>query len=221
MKKYFLSVVVSICIAGGVIPSGAASLAPVGSPTRAIQDLDGMLDDFKNGGNLSDVDRSFNEELKRKIIRGTFDIRELSRLALAKHWDAKSEAERNHFVDVMVTLLEEKALFSREQSAKKSKEGGKYRVVYRGEKFLNESKTKAMVKTVVLVPSENIDVKLNYSLTKNGSEWKIYDVIVDEASLMQNYRYQFNTIITKYGYEDLIARMTKKLNEIREKRSKQ
>ena len=61
---------------------------------------------------------------------------------------------------------------------------------------------------------ENISIALNYRLKKKGDEWKIYDVIVDEASLVDNYRYQFNSIITKHGYADLIRRMNEKLNGI-------
>ena len=103
----------------------------------------------------------------------------------------------------------------------KSKSGGKYYVVYRGHKFYDAAKTRAFVRTKVVVPSEKIDIALNYRLKKKGDEWKIYDVIVDEASLVDNYRYQFNSIITKNGYPDLVQRMTKKLNEIKAKRGKQ
>ena len=35
---------------------------------------------------------------------------------------------------------------------------------------------------------------------------------------MDNYRYQFNSIITKDGYEDLYGRMARKLAELKSKR---
>jgi len=44
--------------------------------------------------------------------------------------------------------------------------------------------------------------------------WKIFDVIVDDASLLSNYKFQFDRIISKNGYEDLIERMQSKLNKI-------
>jgi ABC-type transporter MlaC component len=40
-------------------------------------------------------------------------------------------------------------------------------------------------------------------------------VIVDDASLVDNYRYQFDSIITKNGYPELVNRMQKKLAELR------
>lgn len=194
---------------------------PAGSPTRAIQELDDMLDDFAvapKGGKLTAEQEAKNRALKQKIIHGTFDIRELSKLSLSKHWDKRSPAEQDEFVKLLTDLLEEKALFSKEQSAAKSKSGGKYYVVYGGHKFLNKEQTKSYVRTKVVVPAENIDITLNYRLKKIGGEWKIYDIIVDEASLVDNYRYQFDSIITKNNYEELVNRMKKKLGEIKNKR---
>lgn len=194
---------------------------PSGTPTRAIQDLDDMLDDFivkKKGEKLTPKEEAHNRELKQKIIHGTFDIRELSKRSLGKHWKDRTEEERDHFVQVLTDLLEEKALFSKEQSAAKSKEGGKYFVVYRGHRYKDGTKTHAFVRTKVVIPAENIDIELNYRLRKGSNDWMIYDIIVDEASLVNNYRYQFNSIITKHGYKDLIRRMETKLDEFKKDR---
>jgi phospholipid transport system substrate-binding protein len=200
---------------------GKTRYYPAGSPTRAIQDLDDMLDDFKvasKGHKLSAGQEAHNRKIKQNIIHGTFDIRELSKLSLSKHWSKRTPAEQDEFVTLLTNLLEEKALFSKEQSAAKSKSGGKYYVKYTGHKFLNKDRTKAYVRTKVVVPSENIDITLNYKLKKKGGEWKIYDVIVDEASLVDNYRYQFNKIIVQKGYQDLVDRMSRKLSQIRRDR---
>ncbi len=204
------------------MPAAAAKqYAAKGTPMRAIQELDEMLDDFKvreGGKPLSEKDEEHNRTLKRKIIHGTFDIRELAQRSLGKHWPQRSGAEQDQFVQILTDLLEEKALFSKEQSAAKSKSGGKYYVVYRGQQY-DKSKKRAYVRTKVVVPAENVDIELNYKLVKKGDEWKIYDVIVDEASLVKNYQYQFNSIITKHGYPDLVRRMEKKLGEIRTDRN--
>jgi len=195
---------------------------PAGTPTRAVQDVDEMLDDFivkKKGKNLTPEEEEFNRKLKRRVINGTFDLQELSMLSLSPtHWPKKTLVERADFVQTLTDLLEEKALFSKEQSAAKSKTGGKYYVTYRGEKFMNKAKTRAFVRTRVMVPSENVSITLNYKLKKKGNEWKVYDIIVDEASLVDNYRYQFNSIIEKHGYPDLVRRMKKKLNELKAQR---
>jgi phospholipid transport system substrate-binding protein len=200
---------------------GAKRYYPAGSPTRAIQDLDDTLDDFKvapKGGKLSASDEEHNRKIKKKIIHGTFDIRELSQLSLGRHWSKRTPAEQDEFVNLLTSLLEEKALFSKEQSAAKSKSGGKYFVKYGGHKFTKKDKSKAYVRTKVVVPSENIAITLNYRLKKQNGQWKIYDIIVDEASLVDNYKYQFDKIIRKDGYSELTSRMNRKLAEIRRKR---
>ena len=189
-----------------------------GTPTKAIQELDGMLDDFHIGSKLTSQQEDENRDLKRKIIHGTFDIRELSRLSLSKHWSEITPAEQDNFVKLLTDLLEEKALFSKEQIAAKSKTSKKYRIVYRGDKFLDKEQKVAFTRTRVIIPSENIDIALNYKLKRQDGFWKIFDVIVDEASLVDNYRYQFDSIIKKSGYQDLVRRMTEKLDEIKRKR---
>ncbi|MFH0799893.1 MAG: ABC transporter substrate-binding protein [Pseudomonadota bacterium] len=196
---------------------------PDGTPTRAIQSLDDLLDDFivkEHDGVLTAADEAHNRELKQKILHGTFDIRELAKLSLAKHWDGLSGGERERFVGLLTDLLEEKALFSKEQSAAKSKNGGKYFIVYRGHKFEDPGKDRSFVKTKVVVPSENVDIELDYRLKKVSSDWRIYDIIVDEASLVDNYKYQFDSIIKKHGYPDLVRRMSEKLTKIRTDRKK-
>jgi len=195
---------------------------PSGTPTRAIQELDNMLDDFivkGEGQKLTADEEKHNKKLKQNIIHGTFDIRELAKLSLSKHWRDRTPSEQDEFVSLLTSLLEEKALFSKEQSAAKSKEGGKYFVVYRGHKFPKSNKERSFVRTKVVVPSENITITLNYRMKKKGEEWKLYDIIVDQASLVDNYRYQFNNIIKKHGYPELVRRMSSKLDNMKDKRN--
>lgn len=231
-NKIFFPVLVAAAVmfaAGASFAQGAGKSSigpakkyqPSGTPMRAIQDLDDMLDNFivkEKGKSLTATEEEHNKNLKKQILHGTFDINELARLSLAKHWDQRTEAERTQFVQLLTDLLEEKALFSKEQSAAKSKSGGKYYVLYRAQKIDDANKARSFVATKVVVPSENVDIELNYRLKKNSSEWKIYDIIVDEASLVDNYKYQFDSIIKKHGYPDLVRRMSEKLSEIKNKR---
>lgn len=192
-----------------------AAKAPVGTPTRAIQDLDDRLDDYKTGPNLTEEDKEYNRKIKEDILKGTFDILELSRLALDKHWYRLTFKERKDFSSLMVDLLENKAILSKEQGQKKAKTENVYMIRYLGDKYLNDEKSRALTRTEVYVKSEDITVRLDYKLRRADSGWKIYDVIMDGASLLDNYKYQFDRIITKDGYDELVARMRKKLDEIK------
>ncbi len=195
----------------------AFAQAPIGSPTRAIQDLDDKLDDYKTG-NLTPSDEEFNRQLKKGILHGTFDIRELCQQGLGRHWNDRTPKERDDFVQLMTDLLENRAILSKEQGQQKAKSGNLYVVTYKGDKYLNAEKTRVLTKTSVFVKSEDIRVGLDYKLKKEAGIWKIYDVIVDGASLGDNYKYQFDTIIKKGGYQDLVRRMTGKLDSIRKEK---
>ena len=198
----------------------ASAKAPEGTPTRAIQDLDDKLDDYKTGTALTPEDREFNRNLKREILYGTFDIRELSQLALSKHWNERTPQEQDYFVHVLTDLLENRAILSKEQGQKKAKTENIYTITYKGDKYLNAEKTRVLTRTSVYVKSEDIRVELDYKLKKVDNIWRAYDVIVDNASLLDNYKYQFDSIIKKNGYPDLIKRMENKLTSLKNKSAK-
>ncbi|MFH1874055.1 MAG: ABC transporter substrate-binding protein [Pseudomonadota bacterium] len=220
MKKHFTLIISSFLVLffSANLALANPSYYPAGTPTRAIQDLDDMLEKF-HMGQLTAEQEEENRELKRKIIKGTFNIYELSKLSLAQNWNKISAQQQTDFVQLLTDLLEEKALLSKEQVAVKSKSSRKYTVNYKGHVFKNADKTNAFVRTRVIVPTENITININYKLKKNNQEWQIYDIVVDEASLVDNYRYQFNSIIQKNGHEDLVRRMKEKLDDIRAKRT--
>lgn len=223
---------------------GAVALAadryPEGTPTRAIQDLDTMLSEYIIAPE-TDEERAFNRRLKKKALNGTFDIRSLAALSMDKHWEEISVKEQNYFVDVLSQLLERKAVFAKEQGGGNKKKGTEYTVIYRGHTMLTgKDKGRSLVQTWVNIPSENLKISLNYKMhevdiadikivdpivgvslpvpagTPTSREWRIYDVIVDDASLLDNYRYQFDAIIRKGGYADLIRRMESKLKNLQE-----
>ena len=63
------------------------------------------------------------------------------------------------------------------------------------------------------VDKDDIEVDIEYKLTKKKDGWKIYDVIVDEASLVQNYKSQFTRFIQKHSFSALLSKMKKKTSK--------
>lgn len=201
---------------GEVIQAKGQVHAPKGTPTYEIQEIERKMEEYNTSKNLTPEQRANNQRIKREILNGAFDLRELSRLALDKHWNQISPEEQNNFVNLMTDLLETKAIFSKEQSKTKGKS---YTITYQGDKYL-DGKSKAKALTQIYVPGENVSLAIVYSLKKEASgRWKIFDVVVDDASLVDNYRYQFDTIISKNGYSELVRRMKKKLTEMQEQQS--
>lgn len=196
---------------GGVFQSSGQSNAPEGTPTWEIQEIERRMEEYDTSPGISAAQKQRNRQIKREILNGTFDLRELSRLALDKHWNNISAAEQSNFVSLMTSLLETKAIFSKEQS---KTQGKSYQISYKGDKY-SENKSRARSLTEIYVPKENITLGIEYKLKKNGKNWHVFDIIVDNASLVENYRYQFNNIITKYSYQELVSRMRKKLQELK------
>ena len=189
-----------------------------GSPTRAIQDLDDTLDTYITHPN-SPEETHYNTTLKKYVLHGTFDVRELCRLSLDKHWAERTTEEQNAFVDLMGRLLEKKAIFSKEQGQKKTKKQNLYQVTYEGDRALpsSEGVKQSLVKSTLHIPSEAMNIELSYKLEQKDGKWVIFDIIVDGASLLDNYRYQFDRIIGKEGYPNLVRRMETKLKDLESK----
>lgn len=219
VRKIFSLVALAVCLFLFSPLSHAKQTAKPGSPMRAIQALDDQLSSFKKGDHLSEADKTYNKELKKEIINGTFDVRELSKVSLANHWAELSVNDKDKFTQLMTDILQEKALFSNEHMESKKKGGSKYTVSYVKESYITKKKDRAQVYTMINIPADRLKIKLNYKLKKQGVEWKIYDIIVDEASLVQNYKYQFNKIINKDGYNHLVGLMEKKLQKVKEERA--
>jgi phospholipid transport system substrate-binding protein len=131
-----------------------------------------------------------------RLIAARFDFVEMAKRALGSHWEARSQEERAEFVKLFSTLLEK--FYGRALSS------------YGGEKFAYSGESRqgndAEVRTRV-VQSSGADVSIDYRLQSAGSEWKVYDVVIDHVSLVENYRSQFNRIITASSFENLLQRM--------------
>ncbi|PIR20211.1 MAG: hypothetical protein COV45_07695 [Deltaproteobacteria bacterium CG11_big_fil_rev_8_21_14_0_20_47_16] len=197
--------------AGDTTPGSAA----LQTPTEAVKDLDKKLDDYRTGDNLTLAEKEHNRKIKEDILHTIFDVRELSRIALSKHWNNLTPKEQNDFVNLMIDLLMEKGILSKEQGKKDAKSDSVYNVQYKGDKYLDPNKTRSLSRTLVVVKGQGSPVELDYKLSLESGNWKIYDVIVEGASLMENYRYQFDAIISKNGYPDLVGRMQRKLNSFK------
>ncbi|MBL7685739.1 MAG: hypothetical protein JNK65_06875, partial [Deltaproteobacteria bacterium] len=86
---------------GSIVVRDQTPEAPAGTPLRAIQDLEKKMDDYQTGDDASAEQKAKNAQIKKEIINGTFDIRELCKLALDKNWGQRSAAEQNQFVSLM------------------------------------------------------------------------------------------------------------------------
>lgn len=146
------------------------------------------------------------EERRRmleKVVGERFDYAEMSRRALGAPWASLSEKEKEEFVALFQTLLVNSYADKVEAY---SGEG----VQYVNERTENEY---AEVRTKVL--TGKTEIPLDYRLLNKSAAWRVYDVVVDGVSLVNNYRGQFTKILRNGNFADLLDQLRKKSEKIK------
>jgi phospholipid transport system substrate-binding protein len=141
------------------------------------------------------------DALAERLFRERFDIEYTTRLCLGRYWRDLNDRKREEFVNTFAELLKSTYIGRVEE----------YRdevVVYGSERIEGD---KALVKTVVV--SKGVEIPLDYKLVLRDGYWYVYDVIVEEVSLVRNYRSQFNSFLEKQSIADLLQRLREKIAE--------
>jgi phospholipid transport system substrate-binding protein len=139
----------------------------------------------------------------RTIAFEIFDFRELSQRALARHWQSRSPAERDEFMQLFADLLE------RSYVGKIETYSGGERIQYTGESADGEQAT---VRTRI-VTKGGTEIPVDYRMHRVGDRWLVYDVAIEGVSLVANYRAQFNKIIQTSSYKGLVDKLKAKKEE--------
>ena len=63
-----------------------------------------------------------------------------------------------------------------------------------------------------LLISKGKKISMLYKLDPTNNSWKIYDVEIEGVSIIRSYRSQFNEILQKGTFEDLLQKMQKSVN---------
>ncbi len=140
------------------------------------------------------------KEKLRLIYERMFDDVELSKRTLAKNWNSMNAAQRQEFVQLFRQVLE-KAYIDKILAYTNEK------IVYDRETMVSGSQ--AEVQTRIVTSSKEIPI--SYRVILKGSDWKVYDVVIENVSLVQNYRTQFNEILAKNTIEHLLETLRKKV----------
>lgn len=155
------------------------------------------------------VAKSERRERLRQVIYPSFDFAEMAKRALGPHWQRRSQTEQQEFVKLFTDLVESSYV-----DAIESYDGEKVAVAdEKRDKDLAEVNTK-------IVTRKGEAFSVDYKLHQANGSWKIYDAIIENVSLVNNYRSQFNRIIAQSSYGDLITKMKDKQFEAPGKKAK-
>jgi len=194
----------------GILYLLVAVLARAGGPTdelrAAIEKVQVILNDpqLKAAGKKGE-----RLDKLRQVIQPKFDFTEMAKRSLGTNWQRRNPEEQRDFVKVFTDLLENAYVDSIDS--------------YDGEKvvFTNEKQDKEYGEVnTKIVTKKGEEFSVNYKLHQASGNWKVYDVVIENISIVNNFRSQFNRVIAKSSYEELLRTMKEKRFDAPGKRGK-
>jgi len=196
LQRYAIVLVLMAGVAGW---SAAVSAQATSAQAQIKDTVDQIL------ATLSDksVDGAARRSKITGLIRDRFDFRTMAQMTLATNWKKATEAQRNRFIELFSQLLEE-TYTGRIEAYTDEK------VNFVAEKVKGD---KAMVDTRIV--TKTVEIPIDYKLVLQDNTWLIYDVVIEEVSLVRSYRSNYADIVQKEGMDGLLMKMQEKLSEIR------
>jgi phospholipid transport system substrate-binding protein len=175
----------------------AANSASAGAPTEAIRGaVDEGVQILQNGKLDNQKQRSQVIDRLRQIVYPLFDFTEMGKRSLGANWRRLTPQQQKEFVSVFTALLEK-------TYADQIDLYNGQKVVYTGESIEGEY---AQVDSRI-IDKNGQTYSVVYRLHQVDGKWRIYDVVAENISLVNNYRSQFNRVIGKSSFEELLKIM--------------
>lgn len=148
-------------------------------------------------------DKRALQEVAEKTVVQHFDFQAMTRLAVGKYWREATPAQQKSLEDAFRALLVTTYTTALSHSPKVD-----HAVEVRPLQ-LKPTDDDVTVRTLVREPGQK-PIEINYRMAKSASGWKVYDVVVENLSLVTNYRGSFNSEITRNGIDGLIKSLEAK-----------
>jgi phospholipid transport system substrate-binding protein len=203
IKTVFVPVI--ILLSQIVVPADLRAGAPTDQVRQTADQVLALLQDARFKGAGKEGQR---RDRLRQIIGPRFDFEEMAKRSLGANWRSVSREEQQRFVQLFTDLLEKSYADQIE-----SYDGEK--IAYGREKVEQDN---AEVDSKI-VTKKGQEIAVNYKLRSAGGDWKVYDVVIENISLVNNYRSQFNRILAKNTFSDLLKKIEAKSPEIHDART--
>ena len=141
----------------------------------------------------------------KEIVLPQFDSQEVAKRTLSTHWKGLTDQQQQEFVQLFIALVE------KTYSHNLDRYNNGVQFFFDHERIEDKF---SEVDTRVLDPVQNRIFSIGYRLHNVNGKWLVYDVVIENVSMVQNYRNQFNRILTKSSYEELIKTLQNKLHEL-------
>jgi phospholipid transport system substrate-binding protein len=172
-----------------------------GAPMTVVEaTVNRVLDVLRDPSLKSPTAKETKKEKLRVIYKDMFDEMEFSRRTLTRNWNKFSPDQRLEFVDLFEKVLEKTYI-------DKIMDHPNEKIVFYKETMVSENQ--AEIQSKIITSSKEIPIF--YRMILKDGKWKVYDVVVENVSLVQNYRTQFNEILAGNTPEQLLEILRKKV----------
>ena len=151
-------------------------------------------------GNQDTFTETQRTELK-SLINDVIDFEAMSEIALGRHWNDLTAAQRTEFVEVFSEIVRAQSLSDLEV----------YRAAVTYEE-INVVGDSAYVRTKTVY--KEVPAKVEYILGLRNDQWSAQDIILDEVSTAEGYARSFQSVIRKKGFDALMKSLYKKRDKM-------
>jgi phospholipid transport system substrate-binding protein len=183
----------------GTVGVHAQQTAPDALVKSTVNDVMSVLKNTKDKRKLL--------ELAEQKVLPHFDFTEMTRLAVGRAWRDANDAQKKALENAFRTLLVNTYTTALTQAAKSDQT-----VDVKPVRVPPDAK-EIVVRTVVTEPGRPA-IPIDYSMRRASSEWKVYDVVVENLSLVTNYRSTFSSEVARGGIDGLIKSLEDKNRKI-------
>ncbi len=200
-----------VCVLGAFLWYGVSSLAvaaesPLAVIRVTVEQVMAVLQDTAYQGAAHRQERFAKV---RALVLPRFDTQDMAKRTLGVHWRTRTAAEQAEFTQLFTDLVE--------TSYRQTLDRYTHDVTVTYDQERVEALF-AEVDTHLSSPVVNEPIAISYRLHTVGDQWLIYDMVIANVSMVRNYRAQFDRILGKSGYEELIATIKRKLHQLDEPR---
>lgn len=202
MKRSLRVFFVALC--GVFILAGAVCAAE--SPMAALQvKVDQILDVLKQPAYKDPIKRVPMRAQIEKYVHEIFDFGEFSARTVGRNWPTFSEVQKQRFDKafanlLLITYLDKVQGYNGEK------------IAYTGE-VMSSKGDRAEIQTVVTL-SDGKAVPVAYRMMLKNGRWVVYDVLIENVSLIKNYRSQFQDVLSRGTPEQLIDKVEARAREL-------
>jgi phospholipid transport system substrate-binding protein len=171
-----------------------------GSPTEQVRaTVDQVLTIVRSPNPKSKAQIEAQRAQLLEVIHPRFDFTEMAKRSLGPNWARRTSEEQQEFVKIFTALMGRAYANNIESYTSQN-------VLYTRE---SEDQNYAQVDTKI-VSDNQPPLTINYKLHSVDKEWKVYDLVIEDISVVNNYRSQFDRVIARSSFAELVRTMKKK-----------